>query len=139
MKALETLVDQSKLDAVVAALNSHAEACLQRSASNFQYAEDVRQQAKRLIDLVEGRVGRIDGLMSTWMPDIKPVVEELFGVDLGGVELGAYGNFLPTVFPGVYGRTYILSLDEVNGPTVSLDVASEAYLSERELLNTEPK
>ena len=128
MKTPEEITQLGTIDTLVLMLNAHAESSLQRSSRNQPYAEYVKAKAEELRGLLEGKDCEIQGLMLSWMSEIQPVAEYMFGADLHETKLGEHKDYKETIFDGVYARTRILSIDEIFGPTISLDVATNAHL-----------
>lgn len=115
------------VDAFIDMLEAHAEDALSRGETNQPYANQVRGRAVMVRDLLEGGApGEVRGVVSTWTNDMRPIAELLFGVGLEERRIGDHVDYSPTVFDGVKARVRMLSSDEMLGPTLSLDMISDA-------------
>lgn len=111
-------------DGIVDLLKTHAADTLQSSPSNARYAEGVRGKAEEVRELIETRAGSVKSVAATWIEDMRPIMEALFGINLEGHQLGEYAEYRPTVFDGISGRARIVSVDETWGPALILDLTA---------------
>ena len=119
--------ESQQLRALLDVVEQHAALSLTRSGSNAPYVEETR---RRLVDaqaLILSQTGEVEGLMACWISEIRPAAEILFG-DLTNRDIGSTKDYTPTLFVGVYARTRIMSIDEIFGPTVSLDLIAQDQL-----------
>lgn len=123
--------EQSSTAVLLAVLESHAADSLEKNATNAQYAESVRLRAQQASALITSKSGEVKSLVASWVDDVQPVVETVFGMDLSGHQIGEHEGYTPTVFESVYGRIRIVSTDEMFGPVLALDLAAEDCLPER--------
>jgi hypothetical protein len=123
--------DEGKSGKLIAILESHAADSLAKNTSNAKYAETVRLRAQQAEVLITNKSGEVISMAASWLEDMQPIVETVFATDLNGHPIGEYQAYMPTVFAGVFGRTRIVSTDEMFGPVIALDLASEHYLTKR--------
>jgi hypothetical protein len=116
--------------AFVDMLNRHAAEVVERSPTSALYAETVRNRAQAVQALITDQIGEVKGVVTSWMEEVQPFAETLFDLNLDGEQLGALREYTPTVFQGIYGRTRILSTDEMFGPTITLDLAAEDSIAQ---------
>lgn len=105
-------------------LESHAEESANNNSANRIYAENVRERIDEVRALIDTRRGAVKGVAISWMQEMQPIAEVVFGQSLEGRPIGSLREYTPTVFDGILGRTCILSTDEMFGPTLSLDLAA---------------
>lgn len=118
------------VDNFIGLLESHADKVLQTNSTNQRYADRVRRNAQKVRELLGAGSGDINGVVSTWREDFRPIAEAIFGIEVEPIAtdqlLQSHASFTPTVIDGVLGRVHRISLDEIMGPLFTLDlVASE--------------
>jgi hypothetical protein len=123
--------EQGSPGLLLAVLELHAADSLEKNATNAKYAESVRLRAQQASALITSKSGEVKSLVASWVDDVQPVVETVFGMDLSGHQIGEHEGYMPTVFKSVYGRIRIISTDEIFGPVLALDLAAEDCLPER--------
>lgn len=109
-------------------LQGHAQAVVDRNPSNAKYAERVLERRAQVEELLLTRQGAVEGIVSTWIDDFRPLAQELFGVEATDVEAMQlpviFGDYSPTLLPGISAKIRRTSLDEIMGPLLSLDLAA---------------
>lgn len=113
-------------------LQTHADSVLRRSQSNARYAAQVLLKKEQVKDLLSNQTGIVEGVVSTWIDDFRPLAQELFGAAANDEEALVlpvlYGNFSPTLIPGVSARIRRVSLDEIMGPMLALDITAQEHV-----------
>jgi len=112
-------------EAILDMLTLHAEDVLRQSHTNRFYAARVLRNVEEVRDVFTDGIGEVDGVVTTWFTSFKPIAEAVFGVVLGGEPMAVpeqFKDYSPTVFPDVYGRVRRVSLDEIMGPMLALDL-----------------
>ncbi len=117
--------EQALANKLAEALEQHAADSLVSNPSNAIYAEAVREKSQWVQELISSKSGAVPGVLASWMPKIVPVAELLFGEDFSKHPLGDFIDYGPTALDGVAGRLKIVSIDEIFGPTVVLDLAAD--------------
>lgn len=121
--------DKEMTEVIVDMLEAHARASLEISQTNELYAKQVLQRAEAVRQLLNDRVGEVQGVVGTWFDGFKPIAETIFGTTIPentAMELPiTFGNYSPTVVAGIYGRVRRISLDEIMGPALALDLAAK--------------
>ncbi len=109
-------------------LEAHAQASLEASLTNKFYSERVLRNAEAVARLMASRTGETLSVVTTWFDSFKPIAETTFGTEIAeeaGMELPLiFGDYSPTVFSGIHGRVRMVSLDEIMGPALSLDLTA---------------
>lgn len=107
-------------------LTSHAVEALKSSDTNLFYAQQVLAKTIQVRQLLKTGGGAVSGVVMTWRQNFIPVAESVFGEswarDDNLVRSGQSSGMLPTVFDGIRGRVSVVSLDEIMGPCLSLDL-----------------
>lgn len=116
---------------IIGLLEAHAQASVDRSYTNTRYARHVAENALALDELIRKNEGALQGVVSAWFGSFKPIAEALFGTVIGqgeAMELAdKYGDYSQTVIPDLYARVQRISLDEIMGPLLSLDIEMRQY------------
>ena len=115
--------------ALVDALSYQAGEIAMRNPGNTLYANSVFRRAAEVEALLITKTGKVKGVVTSWADEVQPLLEAVFGRSLEGEELGAFQDYAPTIFSGIYGRTRIVSTDEIFGPCIALDLAAESVVN----------
>jgi hypothetical protein len=113
-------------------LYRHIEAASSAGDVNAKYVEAAKGKLDKLDGFIKSREGQIRGLAIGWTSDVQPIAENIFGQSLEGRPIGELGgeqgSYNPTVFEGIQGRLRIISVDEIWGPMLSLDLIGQEAL-----------
>lgn len=124
-----TAIRKNRVTSLVSLLEVHAETSAAQSSTNNQYADRVRRNAVLLQELLSGNRDELQGVVSTWFTDFKPIAEIVFGEPIdsnSSMELHhLYGDYVDTTIAGIQGRVGKISLDEVMGPMLTLDLRTK--------------
>ncbi|MFI5270649.1 MAG: hypothetical protein ACHQT9_01215 [Candidatus Saccharimonadales bacterium] len=115
-------------EALVDMLNDHADKTAEENTSNSQYAETVRLRAQQAQRVIDDRSGAVRSVIATWERHAQPIIEAVFGMSLEGQQVGDLSEYSLTGFYGIYGRVRIVSIDEIWGPALALDLIAEDSL-----------
>jgi hypothetical protein len=118
--------------ALIDSLSFYAGEVSMRKPESALYAANVFRRAAEVEALLITRTGEVTGVITSWMDDVQPLLEAVFGRDLEGEELGAFQDYTPTIFSGIYGRTRIVSTDEIFGPCIALDLAADSAVQQKQ-------
>jgi len=114
--------------ALVDSLSYYASEIVMRDPRSALYARSIFRRAAEVETLLITKTGEVRGVVTTWADELQPLIETVFGRSLEGEELGALQEYSPTVLSGIYGRTRVVSADEIFGPCVALDLAAESSI-----------
>jgi hypothetical protein len=114
--------------ALIDLLSFHAGEIAMNSPGSALYAASVFRRAAEVEALLINKAGEVKGVVTSWEYAVQPLLEAVFGRSLEGEELGAFRDYSPTIISGVYGRTRIVSTDEIFGPCIALDLAAESAI-----------
>lgn len=113
---------------VLSMMREHANAMLNASPTNGPYAQNVLDRTDIVEAMLAYSEGKVEGVVSTWFREFKPIAETLFGVTIaegGAMSLSdTFKEYSPTLLPGIYGRIRRVSLDETWGPLLALDLST---------------
>jgi len=129
---LESEAERTTAQAFVGRLLAHASESAERDSSNELYAEAVRSNASKVEELLTAKTGKVAGVAASWTNEMQPLLETLLGRSIEGEPLGAFKDYVPTALNGIYARARIVSVDEMFGPSLILDVAAEDGLAPSE-------
>ena len=121
------LIPRTSPEVFTGLLLDHALTSAKTSPTNASYAQSVSENAERVQALLETGEGQVTNVVSTWRDNFRPIAEALFGGEfpttneLYGLR-ESHGDFGPTVFTGVLGRVSIVSVDEIMGACLTLDL-----------------
>lgn len=113
-------------------LMAHAADAAERNTSNELYAERIRSATDKVKELLATKTGEFPGVATSWTTDMQPLIETLYGRSIEGEPLGAFKDFTSTAIEGIYARTRIVSIDEMFGPSLTLDLVAEDSLPENQ-------
>lgn len=115
--------------ALVDTLSYQAGEIVMRNPGNVLYAASVFRRAAEVEALLITKTGEVRGVVNSWTNELQPLLEAVFGRSLEGEQLGTFQDYVPTIFNGIYGRTRVVSTDEIFGPCIALDLAAEGAVN----------
>lgn len=122
----------TSVDAFIEALYQHAEEA-SRIPTNLLYTERVQRNAGNIQTLINNQSGEVCGVVVAWREKVRPLADMILSdPDLTNLSLAEPGEYQPTVFDGILGRTRLVSMDEIMGPMIALDLVAEETLTSQE-------
>lgn len=107
---------------------AHAKRVLATSPTSTLYAERVLRRTGEVRELFRTKEGGVYDVVSTWRDDFRPIAGAVFGIEISPLEVDhlpqSHSDFRPTVVDGVSGRVRRISLDEIMGPLLTLDLVA---------------
>ena len=118
--------DLSQAETLIVLFETHAERVVERSDTSMMYAMELSRKVQVLREhIADGTEASVQGIVSTWWEEFKPIGEAVFGTVLSEQPrewIDEYGEYTPTTTEFMLGRIRGVSLDGQSGPMIALDL-----------------
>lgn len=126
MEALRSNADHLLAKYFLSQITAHAVQALADSPANMRYAQQVLARSTEVKKVLDTGSGRVDGVVMNWRDAFTPIAQIVFGpnwvLDETLYRSGQCTEWGSTVFDGVNGQVCVVSLDEIMGPCLSLNL-----------------